>query len=387
MLLFSSIAIMGIASAAGAAEAEQTAIVLRWEKIPAAVGYLVEIAQDKNFQTVVVKERVDSAYFRWFAVARRDYYWRVRGIDATGREGQLSEPALIAREVLPPRLLAPREDLRLAFAIDPVPVTLKWESSDVIKEYIVELARDQAFADTIESARVTGTSHAFQLSGLGDYYWHVIGIDLNDQPTSPSPPRHLSLIVELAKSQQPHAGANHEGPGLAPTLSQHLEVAPTLGFIYNFGKVFAPRIGALASYRLTLFDRPLDLALAVSMYASSTSKQDTASTISFTSRLTVVPIEVTAVYILPMTVVDLQLGAGLSIDMTQLQTRVTGEPELGQHHVNVGAVAIAGAERRIGKGRVFGQLSFALTTRTRESLGQYNPGGLGIVLGYRLGVW
>ena len=52
-----------------------------------------------------------------------------------------------------------------------------------------------------------------------------------------------------------------------------------------------------------------------------------------------------------------------------------------------GGVLVGGAELSLGPGSVFGQLSYALTTQTDRGLGRNAPGGLGLVLGYRIEIW
>ena len=99
------VALAGLATPA--AEGPRSALVLRWDRIPGAVAYLLEVAEDRGFGKTVVQARVAETYYRWSIVARRDYFWRVRGVDALGRLGAVSEVSRIGSEVSPPALAGP----------------------------------------------------------------------------------------------------------------------------------------------------------------------------------------------------------------------------------------------------------------------------------------
>ncbi len=71
------------------------AVVLRWSAVEGADGYVIELSRDEKFARVVRRERVPRPYFRWSRAGPEVYFWRVRSVDAKGREGLFSAPRRI----------------------------------------------------------------------------------------------------------------------------------------------------------------------------------------------------------------------------------------------------------------------------------------------------
>lgn len=79
------------AGAAHAARGEEAAerVVLRWQSVPGAAGYDLQVALDAGFGSRELDLRVELAGYRMAASGVRRY-WRVRAVDADGRAGPWS---------------------------------------------------------------------------------------------------------------------------------------------------------------------------------------------------------------------------------------------------------------------------------------------------------
>ena len=66
---------------------------------------IVQPAEDKAFTKVVLQERVEESFYRWTTPGSGTYFWRVRGIDATGQEGKFSEPRFVGTMAHSPLLV------------------------------------------------------------------------------------------------------------------------------------------------------------------------------------------------------------------------------------------------------------------------------------------
>jgi hypothetical protein len=181
-------------STAHAAEAPaRSALVLRWERIPGAVGYLLEVAEDRHFQKPVLRERTADIFYRWDIIARRDYYWRVRAIDNLGREGEVSEVVKIGSEVAPPVLEAPAAGARVEVAAGGA-LRLRWKGTAALASYRVELAADAAFTREVTVHEAREPKLSLPLPRYGPTWWRVTGIDLQGQSTESSEARAVTLV-------------------------------------------------------------------------------------------------------------------------------------------------------------------------------------------------
>jgi hypothetical protein len=172
--------------------ADESAIVLRWRVIPGAVAYIVEVAEEPTFARPVVKERVAMNYYRWHAIARRDYYWRVRGVDAEGREGEVSAPLIIEAEAKAAQLEAPAQNATLPAGT----VTFKWKAPPVAKSFVLEIGKDERFDPILKRVEVGGEHVQSITLGGGTYVWRVRGTDAAGAALPAGEARKLVVLAE-----------------------------------------------------------------------------------------------------------------------------------------------------------------------------------------------
>lgn len=211
----------------------QAALVFRWEKLPGAASYVIEIAGDKTFDRIALKETVRENYYRWETPGQQAYFWRVRGIDADGREGKSSEIRFVGKIVTPPKLLSPTAGEEITARPDPV--MLRWQRSDFLRTYVVQTAPDAAFSAPV-SHEVTRTQYAFAPPQAGQWYWRVGGVDLNGDPVSPGESRSFALIAPVQRRRAITVGL---APGIFVDDHRQAELGARADLAWELGGGFS----------------------------------------------------------------------------------------------------------------------------------------------------
>jgi len=148
---------------AHAQAAPTRAIVLRWEAIPGIQKYVIEIAEDREFKKITVQKQVPHNNYRW-TLTHSTYYWRVKSIDAAGREGEYSRVKINGAMVAGPRPLAPESGATFGYGSSAPRITLRWEGSDLLSRYVVQVSRDAALRKTIATYEI-GNKTVFVSTG------------------------------------------------------------------------------------------------------------------------------------------------------------------------------------------------------------------------------
>lgn len=220
------------------ADGPKSAIVLRWRSIPGADSYILEIAEDPNFETKVLQEKVRHTWFKWPIVLRREYFWRVRAVDARGREGRMSAVERLASEIVPIGLEAPTGAAAWECAERPPRIPLRWSGPKVARTYRVEVATDAAFRDVVFSRELQGTDAVFEPTLAGEYHWRVSASDLEGQPLPASAPSRFRVVATapVTASQRARLVAGESGATAAlswsarPVKAYELQVASDASF-------------------------------------------------------------------------------------------------------------------------------------------------------------
>lgn len=149
-------------------------VVLKWNRVPDAVSYSVELSSDANFITEV--KTYDGLYADTLKVQSlvqgpATYYWRVFAFGPGGRS-EPSETWSFQTAVRPPNLIYPPSG-----ATDVVgsPVNVVWESVEGAIAYDLEVAPNFTFTNLVFS-RNGITDTVAGVTGLESnkrYFWHV----------------------------------------------------------------------------------------------------------------------------------------------------------------------------------------------------------------------
>jgi hypothetical protein len=170
---------------------------LRFEALPDAVAYEVDVARDEAFTDTLLRRRVERPELEVGGLEAGVYFWRVA---AENSSGDLGEPSAARRFTV--RRAPPVAEVR---SVRRETSTIAWQPTGAAR-YRVELARDRAFTRPVRAATVVAP--AWDTGSLfgGRYYVRVSGIDDDGYETAPGPvaplqaPRSpwLGFVVSLA---------------------------------------------------------------------------------------------------------------------------------------------------------------------------------------------
>jgi hypothetical protein len=169
--------------------AQSARLVLRWKDVPGAKGYELQIAKDAAFVEVVLQTRVPTPAYKWEQLPSVTHWWRVRSFDGEGRPSEWSQPRTVALDSTVPVPRAPADEALLPCAQS---VEVSFESSPLVKEFIVELSQSQDFAP---ARTVTGKGPSLSLGNVssGTWYWRAKALDVRGRTGESSGVRRFTI--------------------------------------------------------------------------------------------------------------------------------------------------------------------------------------------------
>lgn len=327
--------LLGALLAAGAASAEpgevpQERVVLRWQSVPGAAGYDLQVSEELSFGRKVVDERLELAGYRLPPATGRRRYWRVRSVDADGRPGPWSATKTI--EPLPV-VTAPVPAAEPELIIDaplPPPAVLP----------VVAPAEPERRAPVAgPSARAGEEPPAFAL----------------------------------------RAEQGFEGLAVRGVLADVLPGA-LVGWRANLLGVDAPQLGLEGSWRLPWLGTSWSGALRAGWWRERTTVRIPGGlALPFDATADVFPLAAVVFRSFAAPWARLYAGAGLGADLALVQI-----PHQGALEATATAQALLGAGRRYGPGEAFAELGGSLGG-VDGPVGRLRTGGISVSLGYRLG--
>ncbi|NUO80180.1 SUMF1/EgtB/PvdO family nonheme iron enzyme [candidate division KSB1 bacterium] len=161
--------------ATGSALSESTPT-LRWETLPGATAYELQLSSDERFVTIIVSQSMltTNSFVVKSALPENIFYWRVRARDSANHWGKWSATSSFTINLtgeLPPNLLAPANGV---FLSDHLP-TFEWGPVEEAQAYHLQVSTNSGFAVLSFEAQLTNTSFRSPLSlSPGPlYYWRV----------------------------------------------------------------------------------------------------------------------------------------------------------------------------------------------------------------------
>lgn len=143
---------------------------LTWQAAPGALSYVVQMATDDAFASLVSGYPVMTAnlmlYSPTLAPATR-YYWRVASVNGYGYQSEFSPARVLNLSGAPS-----------AHYWTTTSVTLTWNFVSWADQYRVQVDDDPTFASPVPKI-ATDLEAAFDLPGPGTYYWRVRAEDEN----------------------------------------------------------------------------------------------------------------------------------------------------------------------------------------------------------------
>ncbi len=153
-------------------------IIIDWNSVFGASGYIYEITDDENFVSGVVTQMVTETYKEVLGLAYgTEYFWRVKSTDGAV-ESDWSEVWSFTTEYLwlnTPVLVSPADNTT---DLDFNSVTINWNSVAGASSYIYEYSTDETFVSDVTSDIITAI--LFEILSLDpntEYFWRIKATD------------------------------------------------------------------------------------------------------------------------------------------------------------------------------------------------------------------
>jgi len=335
-----------------------TPVTLRWEALPGAVVYLIEISTDYAFAQQVSSERVTTPEYAFTPPTQQHFYWRVRGIDANGREGKLSAVKDVTPDTSVPAAspLQPGGKAEIGNQPPPAaPPALEPITAAPLKpepESTLAVAPASAAAPPATQAEVTTTQAVIQetapaATGYAPIFPFTASVELG------------TIFPQAVSKLGTGFNVLIEAGYILPYLDQRFEV------FADFSYTQPKRQQTLSDPRLT----------AGGSYSYEITEQQLFTTLGALARL-----------YSPRTQLNFygQLGARLNMQRSQVvgdaAAAAFGKNE--ETKTQVGLLLAAGAEYILGPGAIAAELDFTFATLDHRITGDTNAGGIVLQVGY-----
>ena len=167
-----------------------------------AVGYRVQLAEDEAFRRVLAEGVFQSPAAKFSGVADGKRWLRVRGIAASGLEGQDAQRSVTLKaRPEPPFASLPKP----AGKVRGEAVDFQWTNAEGVASYDLQVASCGEFSQPVQEAKgVTGTNWQSGKLPPGNYAWRLASVradgdhgpygdgipfELRPVPASPEPPK------------------------------------------------------------------------------------------------------------------------------------------------------------------------------------------------------
>lgn len=326
MLVAAILAVPGVLAAPAAAQEPVARVVLRWQAVPGAAGYELQVATDRGFAHRELDQRVQVAGYRLGPPPESPRYWRVRTVDADGRPGPWSSVKVIEpRRAEPEAAAPPPEPAPTLLAVPPLP-----------------------------AARIARA-----------------------KPLAGSAPTPIPL--------RPIAGEPLPAPGLVEQpegfrlkdVLREIRPGVLLGWRHNLLGVDAPALALEATVWLPWLGASYWGAVRGGWWRERVTV-DTADT-GFEATADVLPLQALLLRSFEQRWARPYAGIGLGADLVFVRT-----PHQGALEASAAAWALLGAGRRLGRGELFAEAAGSLGG-VDGPLGRLRTGGVSLSVGYRLG--
>ncbi len=167
----------------GTEDCPPTDFINRWEKIPQVEKYQIEVSNTASFSNAL-KYEVPASETNVKIEKPGKYFWRVQplahdGTPLSGFSVASSFKYFFDHPLATPALIEPAENMTLFFQkkMD-TPFFLTWKSSKDTRHYLIEIATDAAFKNTVLST--TSKTNKYLVTEalpMGDLFWRVRAIN------------------------------------------------------------------------------------------------------------------------------------------------------------------------------------------------------------------
>ncbi|CAN5258115.1 hypothetical protein BH11PSE9_BH11PSE9_08920 [soil metagenome] len=192
----------------------------------------VQVAQDSNFQKVVIDQRVPTGTdVRIAGLDDGNWFLRARRIDSSALEGfDATRPFVLKARPEPPATLKPRASGKQTAGS----VQFAWAQNTEARNAQLQVAEDAAFTRLVlDSDRIADASLALPLTTPGTYYWRMASVRANGDRGPFGDPLSFELRPQ---PEPPQCGLAADGNGIVvhwsgrPQDRQRVPFARDIGF-------------------------------------------------------------------------------------------------------------------------------------------------------------
>jgi hypothetical protein len=162
---------------------------LTWSKVAGADRYEIQISKSKKFSQLVAQDIVTEPAFKWRAPEPGLYYWRVKALSESFKDGLYTKTQELKVQLAPPQMLSQAlivdevPDILLLEAAPP-PLHLKWNPTILTQGYEVEVSQSSDFQKPTRFLTKRADKKV-QIAAPGIYFWRVRSLDEKQLPASP----------------------------------------------------------------------------------------------------------------------------------------------------------------------------------------------------------
>ena len=182
---------------------------LRWDKVPSAERYIVEIARDPQFQNLIVKTPTTESFYTWESVRPGDFYYRVQAFNEKYTQSPRTPTEHLKVLVESPTPTSQDQFVEVfdeprGFWPPPQPFRLTWTPVVFARGYEVEFSED-AFFSNAKLFKTVANNFEFTVSKNGLYFWRVRALGSTGVEISAYSPIRS---VEIIQTQRGPASVN-----------------------------------------------------------------------------------------------------------------------------------------------------------------------------------
>lgn len=187
---------------------ERPTLQFQVEASPDAVGYRVQIAQDKDIINVLAENRYKDNRFKFDGFADGNYFVRITAIDKLGLEGlPLVKAVTLKARPEPPFTVQPKNKTR-AERLD-----FAWTEASNAQAYHLQVAKDAEFKNLlIDKPDLKDVHFSTDRPAEGEYFWHVATIAKKDGKPDHGPYSDAQkfLVLQVTSLAPPDEGNGNQ---------------------------------------------------------------------------------------------------------------------------------------------------------------------------------
>jgi serine/threonine protein kinase len=171
---------------------------LKWQEVPGAEGYQIEISGNAEFGGDVVTETVDETEYEWKEVTPGKYFWHVRALNSGGKPGPFSKTSTFKALLPKPKLKDSFKIVRMTGKVEPM--FIEWDPLPLAEKYVVLVGKRRDLAGAEEKI-VTAPKLAVE-NPPGNYFVRVVAANNAKQfisAISDSKPLEVQVRTALEK--------------------------------------------------------------------------------------------------------------------------------------------------------------------------------------------